>query len=93
MSSILIVTDQPKYGNSSGIIATPSLSVRSIFAGDIVSNNLDAMSNIRGQRFDTLLIPATITEKSSDYEPLRKFYGYISGQNPDLKIHRYENKY
>lgn len=93
MASILIVLDQPTYSSSRDTISTSSTTVESIFSGDIIEGNLNALSKIRGIRFDTLLIPATITEESSDYEKLREFYGYISGQNPELKMHRYENQY
>lgn len=93
MASILIVLDQPTYLSSNDFIATSSTNINTIFAGDIIEGNLDGLAKVRGKRFDTLLIPATITEESSDYEKLREFYGYISGQNPDLKMHRYENQY
>lgn len=93
MSSILIITDQLKYGNSNGIIATPSLSVRSIFAGDLIKNKLTPMQAIRGYRFDTVLVPETITEESSDYEKIQAALKEITIYNRDVKIHSYANQY
>lgn len=93
MASILIVLDQPTYMASPDTIATPSAIVCTVFSGDIIRDSQHVLSRIRGRRFDTMLIPATITEESSDYEKIRKFYGHISTSCPDLKTHRYENQY
>lgn len=93
MASILIVLDQPSYSSSKDFIATSSTTINTVFAGDIISGNLEGLSKVRGRRFDTLLIPATITEGSSDYEKLREFYGAVSMGNPEMKMHRYENQY
>lgn len=93
MSSILIILDQPKYGTSTGFIASPSINVRSVFAGDLVEENLSAMRDIRGRRYDTVLIPETITKDSSDYEKLQKAIRDITVWCPEVKIHQYANQY
>ena len=92
MSNILIVTDQPIYSHSGSIIAGPSISVTSVFAGDIAEKKLDAMC-IKKQKFDTILHPMTVTADTPGSKEIFDFIYKIRDNSDGCRISIYGNKY
>lgn len=93
MSNILIITDQPVYDHNENLIAGPTISVTSVFSGDIIDSKLDAMNKIHRSRFDSILLPITIIEYSPHSSKIMDLIDALKNKDESLKIHFYENKY
>ncbi len=93
MSNILIITDQPVYDHCSNRIAGPSISVTSVFSGDIVDGKLETMNLVKGARYDSILVAKTIFPHSEYLGKILDVLDSLKEKDDDLKVHFYANKY
>lgn len=94
MSNILIVTDQPLYSTSnSHRIAGPTISVSTVFSGDIADAKFDVLRKVRGVKYDSILLPKTIFPDSPVMKKVLDFVDELIKVSPEVKTHIYDNQY
>ena len=94
MTNILIVTDQPLYSTTnSHKIAGPTISVSTVFSGDIADAKFDVLRKVRDTNYDSILLPKTLFPDSPVMKKVLHFVDELIKTSPEVKTHIYDNKY
>ena len=92
MARLLIITDQPIYETCPTKLASASLMVDTIFAGDIAENKLSTTS-LKKNKYDMILHPATVTIDTPGGKDVFDFIYGIRENTDNCRVSVYANQY